>query len=109
MHAASVRDMCSWDTSVRKAFIHFLAANGISGNALERSKCEVFEAGSCRVQELSIYQLLEHSKVVGWAKGFGAGWRCAVVPRAGPFSSDYAVLRACLSPTVTLELGRALG
>jgi len=26
---------------------------------------------------LSTYQLLEHPKVVGWAEGFGAGWRCA--------------------------------
>ena len=26
---------------------------------------------------LSTYQLLERPKVVGWAEGFGAGWRCA--------------------------------
>jgi len=26
---------------------------------------------------LSTYQLLKHPKVVGWAEGFAAGWRCA--------------------------------
>ena len=30
------------------------------------------------VTPLTTYQLLEHSKVVGWAEGFGAGLRCAV-------------------------------
>ena len=30
-----------------------------------------------RLPLLSTYQLLEHPKVVGWAEGFGAGWRCA--------------------------------
>ena len=28
-------------------------------------------------QALTTYQLLEHPKVVGWAEGFGADWRCA--------------------------------
>jgi len=36
-----------------------------------------FALSMIKLRGLSIYQLLEHSKVVGWAEGFGAGWRCA--------------------------------
>ena len=33
--------------------------------------------GMVGMRPLSTYQLLGRPKVVGWAEGFGAGWRCA--------------------------------
>jgi hypothetical protein len=35
------------------------------------------QADTESLTDLTTYQLLERPKVVGWAEGFGVGWRCA--------------------------------
>ena len=56
------------------ALLRLLAKRArVQGSALQPSDPPPFK--TCA---LTTYQLLEHSRVVGWAEGFGAGWRCAV-------------------------------
>ncbi len=51
-----------------------LLENGDQAQAAQYLANPAFSLGP---KALSTYQLLERPKVVGWAEGFGAGWRCA--------------------------------